>query len=92
MGFCERGGRGADSLHDHLPLAADGSSSLFLIIAGVVVVVLMIGACWCGSRRAARRTPHGSKRPSGRSEPARGNPAGLLAKTPEEGPDHHNRP
>ncbi|MFC9847975.1 DUF6479 family protein [Streptomyces sp. NPDC060223] len=39
-------------------LAAESSASLFLIVAGVVVVALLIGAFWYGSRRAAnRRTP-----------------------------------
>ncbi|MFE5490645.1 DUF6479 family protein [Streptomyces virginiae] len=36
-------------------LAAEGQGALFLILAGVVVAVLLIGAFWYGSRRAARR-------------------------------------
>ncbi|MEU9253671.1 DUF6479 family protein [Streptomyces sp. NPDC048270] len=36
-------------------LAAEGQGSLFLIFAGVVVVVVLIGAFWYGSRRSARR-------------------------------------
>ncbi|MEV7830925.1 DUF6479 family protein [Streptomyces subrutilus] len=36
-------------------LAAEGQGSLFLIIAGVVLVALLIGAFWYGSRRNARR-------------------------------------
>ncbi|WP_407835354.1 DUF6479 family protein [Streptomyces sp. DSM 116496] len=36
-------------------LAAEGQGALFLVIAGVVVVVLLIGAFWYGSRRSARR-------------------------------------
>ncbi|MET9699905.1 DUF6479 family protein [Streptomyces sp. NPDC006529] len=36
-------------------LAAEGQSSLFLVLAGVVVVVLLIGAFWYGARRNARR-------------------------------------
>uniref|UniRef100_A0AAU2K1U7 DUF6479 family protein n=1 Tax=Streptomyces sp. NBC_00049 TaxID=2903617 RepID=A0AAU2K1U7_9ACTN len=36
-------------------LAAEGQGALFLTLAGVVVVVLLIGAFWYGSRRSARR-------------------------------------
>ncbi|WP_392896883.1 DUF6479 family protein [Streptomyces sp. LN699] len=36
-------------------LAADAQGSLYLVIAGVVLVVLLIGAFWYGSRRNARR-------------------------------------
>ncbi|MFF1344321.1 DUF6479 family protein [Streptomyces sp. NPDC058290] len=36
-------------------LAAEGQGSLFLILAGVAVVCLLIGAFWYGSRRSARR-------------------------------------
>ncbi|MFC9585609.1 DUF6479 family protein [Streptomyces yangpuensis] len=36
-------------------LAAEARGALFLILAGVVVVVLLIGAFWYGSRRSARR-------------------------------------
>ncbi|MFE6834000.1 DUF6479 family protein [Streptomyces sp. NPDC057705] len=35
--------------------AADGQPALFLIFAGVAVVVLLISAFWYGSRRSARR-------------------------------------
>jgi hypothetical protein len=42
-------------------LAADGSSSLFLIVAGVVVAALLIGAFWYGSRRAAHRKSPGAR-------------------------------
>ncbi|MGW7611635.1 DUF6479 family protein [Streptomyces sp. NPDC054766] len=42
-------------------LAADGSSSLFLIVAGVVVAALLIGAFWYGSRRAAHRKNPGAR-------------------------------
>ncbi|MFD6471584.1 DUF6479 family protein [Streptomyces goshikiensis] len=43
-------------------LAAEGQASLFLISAGVVLVVFLIGAFWFGSRRRRRaaarpRTP-----------------------------------
>ncbi|MFE2547533.1 DUF6479 family protein [Streptomyces sp. NPDC059355] len=36
-------------------LAAEGQGAFFLVFAGVVVVVLLIGAFWYGSRRSARR-------------------------------------
>ncbi|MER6200441.1 DUF6479 family protein [Streptomyces sp. NPDC001586] len=36
-------------------LAAEGQASLFLILAGVMVAALLIGAFWYGSRRSARR-------------------------------------
>ncbi len=36
-------------------LAAEGQGALFLMFAGVVVVVVLIGAFWYGSRRSARR-------------------------------------
>ncbi|MGW1963557.1 DUF6479 family protein [Streptomyces sp. NPDC001935] len=39
-------------------LAVDGSPSLFLIIAGLAVVLLLLGAFWYGSRRSTRgKTP-----------------------------------
>ncbi|MFD8288758.1 DUF6479 family protein [Streptomyces sp. SPB4] len=34
--------------------AAEGQASLFLMFAGVVLVVLLIGAFWYGSRRRRR--------------------------------------
>ncbi|MFB6812627.1 DUF6479 family protein [Streptomyces sp. NPDC056387] len=37
-------------------LAAEGQASLFLISAGVVLVLLLIGAFWFGSRRRRRLT------------------------------------
>ncbi|MFJ3832297.1 MULTISPECIES: DUF6479 family protein [unclassified Streptomyces] len=53
-----------------LPLAASGSSSLFLIIAGVIVAALLVSAFWYGSRRAAARKDPGA-RPSDQSRAAR---------------------
>ncbi|MCX4776177.1 DUF6479 family protein [Streptomyces sp. NBC_01264] len=38
-------------------LAAEGQASLFLMLAGVVLVVLLIGAFWYGSRRRRREAP-----------------------------------
>ncbi|MEU4358320.1 DUF6479 family protein [Streptomyces virginiae] len=51
-------------------LAAEGQGALFLIFAGVVVAVLLIGAFWYGSRRAARRRP--PARPADQNPVARG--------------------
>ncbi|MFE9629426.1 DUF6479 family protein [Streptomyces sp. NPDC006463] len=51
-------------------LAASGSASLFLILAGVVVVVLLIAAFWYGSRRAAARRDPGAQ-PADQSPQAR---------------------
>ncbi|MGP3690477.1 DUF6479 family protein [Streptomyces sp. IBSNAI002] len=42
------------------PLAASAFPSLYLILVGVVVVVLLIGAFWYGSRRAAARKDPGA--------------------------------
>ncbi|MFE9928484.1 DUF6479 family protein [Streptomyces sp. NPDC005533] len=36
-------------------LAAEGQGAFLLVFAGVVVVALLLGAFWCGSRRSARR-------------------------------------
>ncbi|GHE64785.1 hypothetical protein CP980_32430 [Streptomyces vinaceus] len=51
-------------------LAAEGQGALFLIFAGVVVVVLLIGAFWYGSRRSARR--RAPARPAEQNPVARG--------------------
>ncbi|MFI5669800.1 DUF6479 family protein [Streptomyces sp. NPDC051704] len=51
-------------------LAAEGHGALFLIFAGVVVVVLLIGALWYGSRRSARR--RAPARPAEQNPAARG--------------------
>lgn len=40
-------------------LAITGTSSLFLIIVGVLVAALLIGSFWYGSRRLARRADPG---------------------------------
>ncbi|MFI1445101.1 DUF6479 family protein [Streptomyces fructofermentans] len=63
-------------------LAASGSSSLFLMVAGPVLVLLLIGAFWYGSRRAAhRRAP--------RARPTDQNPQAASRsdswQTPEDG-------
>ncbi|MEU9420901.1 DUF6479 family protein [Streptomyces sp. NPDC051000] len=62
-------------------LAAEGQGSLYLVIAGVVLVVLLIGAFWYGSRRNARRAAP--------AQPAEQNPAARGREdswqTPEEG-------
>ncbi|MEV6578602.1 DUF6479 family protein [Streptomyces sp. NPDC051582] len=51
-------------------LAAEGQGAFFLIFAGVVVVVLLIGAFWYGSRRSARR--RAPARPAEQNPVARG--------------------
>ncbi|MFI8278211.1 DUF6479 family protein [Streptomyces sp. NPDC085929] len=55
-------------------LAAEGQGSLFLILAGVAVVCLLIGAFWYGSRRSARR-----RAPAGRQSRTPWRRAGLEA-------------
>ncbi|MFC9824429.1 DUF6479 family protein [Streptomyces erythrochromogenes] len=47
-------------------LAAEGQASLFLILAGVVLVVLLIGAFWYGSRRRRREAPPADQNPVAR--------------------------
>ncbi|MFG2748382.1 DUF6479 family protein [Streptomyces xanthophaeus] len=44
-------------------LAAEGQASLFLIFAGVVLVILLIGAFWYGSRRRRREVPPTEQNP-----------------------------
>ncbi|WUX20219.1 DUF6479 family protein [Streptomyces sp. NBC_01439] len=44
-------------------LAAEGRASLFLIFAGVVLVVLLIGAFWYRSRRRRREAPPAERNP-----------------------------
>ncbi|MFD9420839.1 DUF6479 family protein [Streptomyces goshikiensis] len=44
-------------------LAAEGQASLFLIFAGVVLVILLIGAFWYGSRRRRREAPPAVQNP-----------------------------
>ncbi|MGW2681458.1 DUF6479 family protein [Streptomyces sp. NPDC001436] len=44
-----------------LPLAASGSPSLLLILVGLVLVALLIGAFRYGSRRAAARKDPGAR-------------------------------
>ncbi|MFI8103859.1 DUF6479 family protein [Streptomyces sp. NPDC086023] len=51
-------------------LAAYGSPSLLLILAGLVVVAVLLGAFWWGSRRAAARKDPGA-RPARQPRPAR---------------------
>ncbi|MFG2489221.1 MULTISPECIES: DUF6479 family protein [Streptomyces] len=51
-------------------LAAEGQGALFLMFAGVVVVVLLVGAFWYGSRRSARR--RAPVRPAEQNPVARG--------------------
>ncbi|WP_030722702.1 DUF6479 family protein [Streptomyces sp. NRRL F-2580] len=44
-------------------LAAEGQASLFLMFAGVVLVILLIGAFWYGSRRRRREVPPTEQNP-----------------------------
>ncbi|MER5407459.1 DUF6479 family protein [Streptomyces sp. NPDC002769] len=61
-------------------LAADGSSSLPLIVAGLVLAALLIGAFWYGSRRTARRQDPGAG-------PAEQNPQAAARKDSWQTPD-----
>ncbi|MFD7081969.1 MULTISPECIES: DUF6479 family protein [unclassified Streptomyces] len=61
-------------------LAAEGQASLFLMFAGVALVVLLIGAFWYGSRRRRREAP-----------PAAQNPAAQRRKDSWQTPDEHAR-
>ncbi|MGW5851034.1 DUF6479 family protein [Streptomyces sp. NPDC055254] len=65
-------------------LAASGSSSLYLIIAGVAVAALLIAAFWYGSKRTARRKDPGAR-------PVDQNPQAQARQdswhTPEDDPD-----
>ncbi|MCY0943009.1 MULTISPECIES: DUF6479 family protein [Streptomyces] len=67
-----------------MTLAADGSTSLFLIVAGVVVAALLIGAFWYGSRRAAKLKDPGA-RPADQSPQAQARQDSWQ--TPDEDPD-----
>ncbi|MEU0035078.1 DUF6479 family protein [Streptomyces sp. NPDC006333] len=61
-------------------LAADGSSSLPLIVAGLVLAALLIGAFWYGSRRTARRQDPGAG-------PAEQNPQAAARQDSWQTPD-----
>ncbi|MFF5707323.1 DUF6479 family protein [Streptomyces sp. NPDC012794] len=61
-------------------LAASGSPSLLLILAGVVVAALLVGAFWYGSRRAAARRDPGAR-------PADQNPAARARQDSWREPD-----
>lgn len=61
-------------------LAAEGQASLFLMFAGVVLVVLLIGAFWYGSRRRRREAP-----------PATQNPVAQRRRDSWQTPDEHAR-
>ncbi|MFG2833901.1 DUF6479 family protein [Streptomyces zaomyceticus] len=47
-------------------IAAEGQSSLFLLIAGVALVVFLIGAFWYGSRRRRRGALPATQNPAAR--------------------------
>lgn len=61
-------------------LAAEGQASLFLMFAGVVLVVLLIGAFWYGSRRRRGEAP-----------PAEQNPVAQRRKDSWQTPAEHAR-
>ncbi|MCX4546028.1 DUF6479 family protein [Streptomyces sp. NBC_01565] len=61
-------------------LAAEGQASLFLIFAGVVLVILLIGAFWYGSRRRRRE-----------ASPAEQNPVAQRREDSWQTPDEHAR-
>ncbi|MFF4323184.1 DUF6479 family protein [Streptomyces sp. NPDC001568] len=48
-------------------LAAEGQASFFLLFAGVVLVALLIGAFWYGSRRRRREAPPVEQNPVAQS-------------------------
>ncbi|MET7386843.1 DUF6479 family protein [Streptomyces sp. NPDC005385] len=73
-------------------LAASSTGSLWLIVAGVVVVAGLLAAFLIGSRRASRRrisTPvqDPSRVPRGTAEPAQ---RGDGWQTPDDDPDQGN--
>ncbi|WP_371680943.1 DUF6479 family protein [Streptomyces sp. NBC_01276] len=61
-------------------LAAEGQPSLFLMFAGVVLVVLLVGAFWYGSKRRRREAP-----------PAAQNPVAQRRQDSWQTPDGHAR-
>ncbi|MFE5720187.1 DUF6479 family protein [Streptomyces erythrochromogenes] len=61
-------------------LSAEGQASLFLIFAGVVLVILLIGAFWYGSKRRRREAP-----------PTAQNPAAQPREGSWQTPDEHAR-
>ncbi|MFF2998173.1 DUF6479 family protein [Streptomyces sp. NPDC057950] len=69
-------------------LAADGTSSLPLLVAGLVLAALLIGAFWYGSRRVARHKDPGAA-------PADQNPRAAARRdswqTPDDDTDRHPR-
>ncbi|MGW6843569.1 DUF6479 family protein [Streptomyces sp. NPDC054958] len=75
-----------------VPLAASAFPSLYLILVGVIVVVLLIGAFWYGTRRAAARKDPGT-RPSEQGPAARARRESWQ--TPDDAgtdPDPRQRP
>ncbi|MFI9152296.1 DUF6479 family protein [Streptomyces sp. NPDC053367] len=51
-------------MNELMPLAASGSPSIFLIVIGIVLVLMILGAFLWGSRRAARRKSPGPAGPT----------------------------
>ncbi|MEU9233932.1 DUF6479 family protein [Streptomyces subrutilus] len=63
-------------------LAAEGQAPLFLIFAGVVLVALLIGAFWYGSRRRRREAE---------ASPAEQNPVAQRREDSWQTPEQHAR-
>ncbi|WJV50536.1 DUF6479 family protein [Streptomyces flavofungini] len=74
--------------HSHSVLAASGSTSLALIIVGIVVVLGLLAMFVAGRRRAARRTrstpAHGGRPPGAETQ------RGDTWQTPDDDPDQGN--
>ncbi|WP_426362136.1 DUF6479 family protein [Streptomyces sp. E-08] len=73
-----------------MPLAASVFPSLYLILVGVVIVVLLVGAFWYGTRRAAARKDLGA-RPSDQGPAARAR-RGSWQTPDDAGTDPRQRP
>lgn len=69
------------------PLAAEGSSSLFLLLAGVALVALLIAAFAYGARRRTQRKDPGTN-PTGKNPQVRAQQESW--RTPDD-PDQHHR-
>ncbi|MFG2813471.1 DUF6479 family protein [Streptomyces sp. NPDC048410] len=69
-------------------LAASGKGALWLLIVGVIVAVLLLGALLLGSRRARSRRlstpPPGAEARRGPQEQS-----GVGWQTPEDNPENH---
>ncbi|WP_433543917.1 DUF6479 family protein (plasmid) [Streptomyces sp. CA-294286] len=58
------GSLGADLMGSDLaPLAAEGSPDLWMLVVGILIAALLLGAFWYGSRRASRHRANLPRRP-----------------------------